>query len=642
MKKIVVLIFLISYSFANAQNATIARADKYFDKTFYSKAIPLYLEVLPKNKSPHLLKRLADAYYYNSKMPEAARYYKMLLDIHQDEVGEDYFFKYSQSLMAQGKEEEAKNWMLKYAQKRDKVSIYQEELAVLNEVKKLGNRFEMENLAINTPDSDFGAFPFGNSIVYATPRKKPGLFSKNYKWNGQAYLDLYVIEASENIVADSISSGFSEAINSKLHESNAIFTQDGFTVYFTRNSETEDEDNISHLQIWKANFIDGVWTNAAPLPFNSDEYSIEHPALSPDEKYLFFSSDMPGSFGSFDIYGVEIKKDGSYGEPKNVGPKVNTDKREQFPFISSSNMLYFSSDGHTGMGLLDVFVSALKDGIYQNPVNVGLPVNSGYDDFSFYLDEATQIGYVASNRPGGKGDDDIYRIREVKELSIIAPIQFVEGEIKESDTGKPIGNVSMTVSDLDNNVINQLTASPEGDYRFKLEGNNTYKIKLEKPNYLNTEATLTLDDKRNKKVTKDFIMQSFDQVDDDLVKIEDQLLIKVENIYFDFDKWDIRQDAKPILDGVVAKMNQYPKMNIEVGSHTDQRGSEEYNVYLSEKRAKSTMNYMVSKGIDASRITYKGYGKAKTIVNCEEGNIQCSPKQHQLNRRSEFVILNID
>ncbi|XLS30174.1 OmpA family protein [Flavobacteriaceae bacterium M23B6Z8] len=642
MKKIVLLILLLSYALTNAQNATVARADKYFEKTFYTEAIPLYLKALPKNNSPHVLKRLADAYYYNSMMDEASKYYKMLLDKYEDKVSEDYFFKYAQSLLAQEKNEEARNWMLKYAEKKDRLSQYKEELALLEEVKGLGERFEMENLAINTDKSDFGAFPYGNSIVYATPDKNPGLFSKTFKWNDQSYLDLYVIEATEKLAKDTITSGFSEALNSKLHESNAVFTKDGLTVYFTRNSETKDENKIAHLQIWKANLIDGEWTDIEPLPFNSDEYSIVHPALSPDEKYLFFASDMPGSFGSFDIYGVEIKKDGSFGKPMNVGPKVNTDKREQFPFVSASNMLYFSSDGHTGMGSLDIFVSVLKDGIYQNPVNVGLPVNSGFDDFSFYLDEDTQIGYISSNRPGGKGDDDIYRIKEIKELTIIAPIQYVQGSIKENDTGKPVGNVEMTVSDLDDNVVNKTTASPEGEYKFQLEGNNTYKIALEKPNYLDTESTITLDEKRNRTVTKNFEMKSVDQVDKDLVKVDDRILIKVENIYFDFDKWNIREDAKTILDGVVAKMRQYPYMKIEVGSHTDQRGSDEYNVYLSEKRAKSTQDYIVSKGIDASRITYKGYGENRPVVNCEEGSIECSAKQHQLNRRSEFVILSID
>jgi outer membrane protein OmpA-like peptidoglycan-associated protein len=642
MKKIVFFICILSFSFSLAQNASIARADKYFEKTFYVKAIPLYLQALSKNKSPHVLKRLADSYYYNAMMPEAARYYKMLIDKQKENVDEDYLFKYSQSLMAQGKEEEAKEWMLKYAEKTNNSETYKEELALLEEVKKLGVRFEMENLAINTPESDFGAYPYGNSIVYASPGKNKGFFTKSFKWNGQGYLDLYVIEASEKLPKDSISSGFSKALNSKLHESSAAFTKDGLTVYFTRNSESLDENKVSHLQIWKANLIDGEWTNLEPLPFNSNDYSIEHPALSPDEKYLFFASDMPGSFGSFDIYGVEINQDGTFGKPMNVGPKVNTPKREQFPFISSSNMLYFSSDGHTGMGLLDVFVSVIEDGIYQTPVNVGLPVNSSYDDFAFYLDENTQVGYVSSNRPGGKGDDDIYRIKEIKELSIIAPIQYVQGSIKENDTGNPIGNVELTVSDLDDKVVNKMTASPEGNYRFRLEGNNTYKIKLEKPNYLNTEATLTLDEKRNKTVTKNFKMQSFDQVDNDLVKVEDKLLIKVDNIYFDFDKWFIREDAKKILNGVVAKMNQYPKMKIEIGAHTDQRGSDEYNLYLSDKRAKSTKDYLVSKGIDASRITFKGYGEQNVVVNCEEGNIQCTTKQHQLNRRSEFVILNIN
>ena len=640
MKKIFLFISIFSCVLASAQNSNTARADKYFERTFYSKAIPLYMDALAKNKSPYILKRLADSYYYTGDMDNASSYYKILTDRYKDKIDSDYFFRYAQTLLAQGKKTEARKWMQMYANDNNLTEIFKEEWALLDKVEALGNRFELTNLAINTSFSDFGAFPYGRSIVYATPRKKTGFLSKSFKWNNQPYLDLYIIEASERISTDSISSGFSETINTGLHESNAVFTKDGKTVYFTRNSKTEDDEKIAHLQIYKAVLIDSEWTNIEPLPFNSEEYSVEHPALSPDEKYLFFASDMPGSFGSFDIFAVEIRMDGTYGNPVNVGPKVNTAKREQFPFISESNLLYFSSDGHAGFGLLDVFVSAPNSEGYQKPVNVGLPVNSGYDDFSFYINEENSLGYIASNRPGGKGDDDIYRIKEIKDLPFITPIQTVEGIVSENDTGKPIAGASITVTDADSTMVDKIMTDRQGLYRFKVNAANTYVLQIEKSNYLKAKDTLLLDDRRDVVNKKNFELTSYDQVDSDLVKVEEKLLIKVENIYFDFDKWDIRDDAMTILDGVVQKMQQYPKMKIAIGSHTDQRGTDAYNDRLSEQRANSTRDYIISQGIAPERVSAKGYGKRKPIVGCEENN--CSQEQHELNRRSEFVILNVE
>lgn len=640
MKKLTFLLFLVISANVFSQNATITRADKYFEKTYYSKAIPLYLEALSKGRNNHILKRLGDAYYFTIQMKEAATYYKMLLDGSPEDIDSDYYFKYAQTLKVSENTEEADMWMLKYieSKKGSSVGDYKEELLVLEEVKALGQRFEMKNLALNTPLSDFGAYPFGNSIVFATPRKKAGFLARNFKWNDQPYLDLYVVEATEQLVKDTITSGFSEKLNTKDHESNAVFTKDGKTVYFTRNSGTTDDDKISHLQIYRADYIDDEWTNIQSLPFNSNEYSIEHPALSPDGRYLFFSSDMPGSFGSFDIYAVPINKDGTYGKPQNVGPNINTEKREQFPFISESNLLYFSSDGHAGLGLLDVFVSMVEDGLYQKPVNVGLPVNSPYDDFSFYMDEYSQTGYIASNRPGGKGDDDIYTIKEIVELKLIPPSQVITGDIKESDTDKPLANASLTAKDKDGNTVTRGTTDKNGIYRLNIEGDNTYSLYVEKPNYIPAEKTITLDDKRNKVNTENFKLTSVATLDDDLVRVDDKLLIKVENIYFNFDKWNIRSDAKIILDGVVAKMNEYPKMTIEIGSHTDKRGAQEYNMYLSDKRAQSTRDYIISQGIDGSRITAKGYGKSQPVVNCNDR--ECTKEEHELNRRSEFVIIN--
>src|SRR5690606_27243125 len=258
----------------------------------------------------------------------------------------------------------------------------------------------------------FGAIVFNDSLIF-TGSASPG--ANVYKWNNETYLNLRAIALKDSTVVGIAAKSYAPEINTEMHDGNAVFTKDGNTMYFTRNNykngkRAQDEDQISHLQIFRAERVGGQWGNIVSLPFNSESYSTAHPALSPDESILYFASDMPGSLGSFDIYSVSIAG-GKYSIPLNLGI-INTIHKEQFPFVSANNNLYFSSDGHFGYGALDVFVSKITDTGLSEAVNVGAAVNSGYDDFSFSINSATRKGYFASNRPTGKGSDDIYSFIE--------------------------------------------------------------------------------------------------------------------------------------------------------------------------------------------------------------------------------------
>ncbi len=653
MKKYIFIFTIFSFVFSlNAQEERLKKADKLFFRAQYERAIPKLEKEIERKATAPRVKRLADAYYFTSQMEAANQWYKTLLTTYKSEADAQSMFRYAQTLKAMGNYEEANKWSKSYLDAINdaaRISAFDENVAYLDDVTAMGERYEMVNLGINTEYSEFGAVPFGRSIVFASSRERDGLFQKIYSWNRQPYLDLYVIEMTERFGTDDITSSFSDDLNTaEVHESNAVFSKDAKTVYFTRNNfqdgkKVRDDERITHLQIFKAVFDDKYkeWSNIEPLSINADTYSVMHPALSPDERTLYFSSDMPGGAGDYDLYSVAINADGSLGEPQNLGPEINTDQREQFPFVSANGTLYFSSNGHPGFGSLDVFASKVENGGFGKPDNIGLPVNSGFDDFAFYIDDRTTEGYVASNRPGGKGDDDIYAIKELKPLKIEKCKQYIEGLVTDSYDNTVLGGATVIAFDIDGKEIQRVSTASNGTYKLILPCDQIVKVSADMENYLKSESTVTLDKERDKVNTLNFSLESLIKRDDDIVQVDEKIILKVDPIYFAFDKWDIRPAAAKILDGIVDKFAQYPNMKIEIGSHTDQRGPDEYNDMLSSKRANSTRDYLISKGVPEGSITAKGYGETQPVVVCGDDK-RCTEKEHDLNRRSEFVIKSIE
>lgn len=687
MKKILTtLTILFCFSFINAQSPLIKRADKYFKRTYYSKAISLYEKAIEDDKSFHIIKNLADSYYYLNNMNKASIHYKYLLKYYKELLDENYYLKYANTLKAKGRYKDAHKLLLKYYKKQnpDKFNQLQQEIEYLENVQALGKRFTIQNLKINTQNSEFGAIEKGESIVFAAPRKETT--SKIFGWNNQPYLDLYTINRNQINQENSSASSFSNQINSKLHESNIVFTQNGKTAYFNRNNLVKgkrktDEEKVTHIQLYKAEFIDGKWQNITPLPFNSNSYSTEHPALSPDEKTLYFSSDMPNGFGSFDLYSVEINNDGSFEVPKNLGPVINTPNKEQFPFISAKNKLYFSSDGHPSFGSLDVFVSSITTNGFSKPDNIGFPVNSGYDDFSFYINSNTKEGFFASNRFGGKGGDDIYKIVEQKPLKIEKCKQYVSGIITDIDTHAILDNATVIVYNKEGNKVISLQTKEHKKFRFTVNCQSTYIIKAFKTGYKENQKTLILKKERNKENDASLDLKSLIILEKEkatalalIQKREEELkrknaeklilqktkkraqiianekdikkdkkgriVIKTDEINFDYNLWYLRRDAKKAIDKVIRLMKKYPDMIVEVGTHSDIRGNNKYNLKLSQKRATSVRMYFMEQGIEPDRISAVGYGETQPLIKClsEEA---CTEEQHEINRRCEFIIKKI-
>lgn len=628
-------------------------ADDYFKRLAYVKAAELYEKVFRKGDSSTLtLTRLGDSYYYNSKTKKSEYWYqKLFSNTPNDEIPSEYFFRYAQSLKSNGKYKESDFWLTKFRQvnssdsRGEKLELKKD---YLSKYSVQNSQFvHITNLNSNTKYSDFGAFILGDKIYFASSGIDT-LSSKKYSWNNQPFLNLYrateVFSLNKEIVQPQFEKVIKvrnlKGINSRYHEASAVLTKDGNTMYFTRDNFNNrkrklktDKKRTSNLKIYKAIKRDSVWDNIEELPFNSDDYSTGHPSLSVDEKELYFVSDMPGGFGSTDIYKVEILSDSTYSNPKNLGKTINTEGREMFPFVSSDGILYFSSDGHLGLGLLDVFSSKITGDTYNGIENLGNPINSAKDDFAFVLNQKNTRGYFSSNREGGKGDDDIYAFSIKKATPPCS--QDIVGEVKDKVTNQLISGASVTLFDVKNQKIDSVIVGNDAAFKFTLPCDGKYKLvgfkRYFKPNvqtFTTGKGVGVLTAKKMDLVLNDDFRYS--------EKIE--MIINIKPIYFDLNSAKIRPDAIPELNKVVAVMRKYPELIIQSRSHTDSRGREQYNLTLSEKRAISTVKYVISKGISADRISGKGYGETELVNECKDG-VKCSNAKHQLNRRTEFVII---
>ncbi|WP_209402031.1 OmpA family protein [Pseudozobellia sp. WGM2] len=512
MKKLLFILFALGSIASIKAQDDLERADLYFSRAYYSDAIPLYEELLPRNKSSKLLKNLADSYYHTFNMKAAARWYAYLVSNYGENIDENFYFKLNQSLKAIGEYEKADQVLIDYYTDQD-LSDRTEQVKAgstyLENIKAIGERFDIENLALNTSTSEFGAAIVDSVLVYSASKKEAKALGKLYRWNNQNYLDFYTHPKEKLQAGDSLSTSFSKNINTNLHEGTFAITKDRSTIYFTRNSKKKTDDKISNLKLYKAEWIDKEWQNITELPFNGHNFSTEHPVLSPDETKLYFASDRAGGYGGFDLYYVSIQKDGFFSSPVNLGAKINTDKKEQFPFIDGDGNLYFSSNGHPGFGLLDIFISRNDKGDFSKPDNLGLPMNSGYDDFSVSMEKNGKAGFFASNRPGGKGSDDIYSFTETRPLIIEDCLQYIAGTITDKTTRKPLIGASVEMVQLEGATIEKLFTGQDGSFKFRVDCNSSYRVTAQKEGYENGLKTVITDGVR--KATKNASLELLSQ-----------------------------------------------------------------------------------------------------------------------------------
>ena len=522
-----------------AQNANIKKADRLFLQRAYIDAAQEYRQAA--DKTQHILENLGDSYFFTNQMEDAAKTYRLLFLRHEGEIEPVYKFRFAHALRAVGDNEEADEYMSEYL--GEEVD-YEEWTSKLDTT--VSHTYTTSQVMQNAATSDFGISFMGDRVVFASTRNQDRPI---YAWNKKPYLDLYVADFSDEGEVSNVTL-FSDNINTDTHESSAAFSDDQQVMYFDRTNSRRvktdwSEVPVATIRIYRAEMVDGEWDNIEPLPFTSDQYSVEHPTLSQDGTKLYFASDMPGSLGSFDIYSVDVNEDGTFGEPVNLGPNVNTPNREQFPYIANDGTLYFTSDGHPGFGNLDVFKSEQENGTFGEAQNLGNSLNSEFDDFAFVMKEGEERGYLASNR---RGSDNLYAFSRQEYEKPVLPKE--EMEINPETGRRQIANV--------------------------------------------------------------------------------------DNIYFDFDKATIKPESEPTLNRVAEIMKNYPSLRIEIGSHADARGSDQYNMDLSQRRAESTLEYLVGQGISRDRLIPKGYGEEVPLNDCTRPNM-CSAEEYAINRRSEFT-----
>lgn len=623
-----------------SQQAKINSADKAYDNYAYVDAIKTYERIAEKGyKSEDLFSKLANAYYFNSNFEKASKWYGELFAMNTA-VSTEYYYRYAQCLKSTGDTVKA-NQMLDQFNARSnndiRAKLYAKDKNYLTEIKANTGRYKVEDAGINSKFSDYGTFIYNNTIYFASARDSGSFGQRKQTWTGEHFTNLYQAALDENFNL-SEAKEFKTKINTKVNESTPVFTQDGKTIYFTRNNynngkKGKNNNQVTLLKIYKATFENGEWGNITELPFNSDNYSTAHPALSPDEKTLYFASDMPGTYGQSDLYKVSINN-GRFGTPENLGPTINTEGKETFPYVTSENEIYFASDGHPGLGGLDVFVGKLDQSGVSNIQNLGADINSPQDDFGYIIDVSSRKGFFSSNKPGGKGSDDIYKFQETKSINCV---QQVKGTISSAKTGEALPNTKLGLYDAKHNLISSGISDADGNYSFDVDCGKSYIIRAEKEKYATIEEPVTALKESGKTDLPIKLDSSECQVaiGDDLGKC-----FGITNIYFDLNKSEISRAAVLDLEKILDVLNQYPSMRLDIRSHTDSRASFKYNEALSERRAKSTVQWLVKNGVAPNRLTGKGYGESELINRCSDG-VECSEEEHQANRRSEFIITGL-
>ena len=609
-----------------AQKANLKRANKLFEMRAYTDAAEIYET---KERNQEVLQNLADSYYYNLSMQKAVKTYRELFVTYSDSLELELYFRYAQALKGLGNYQVSDDYLSKYYNQRINTPAFIETLG-----KTTPHTFELSQIENTNSSGDFGLSFYGDDkVAFASARNtsKP-----IYSWNNLPYLDLYHATMNNQGILENIVP-FSEEINTDSHESSATFSKDGNTMYFNRtntNRNNTEGERIAHVKIYKAELVDGNWTNVTVMPFSSNDYSTKHATFSKDGKTLYFASDMPGTLGGFDIYKVAINEDGTYGEPENLGNKVNTKHREQFPYISDYDVLYFASDGHLGFGGLDVFRSNSVNDSFDKPVNLGGSINSNLDDFAYVIREKNNKGYVSSNRTGF---DKLYGF--AREENILTKY-LVAGVVQDKNSKELLVGSLVTLFDEKGNVIQDSIVGEKADYLFKIEPNKKYRVRGTRKAYIPQDVEFSTDSKGKISHNIYLILESYADAEEKVKENEKgDVQIELDKIYFDFDKSKIREDAATTLNVLVDLMKKHKDMEVEVSAHTDARGPDQYNLDLSKRRAASTLEYLVSQGIERNRLKSIGYGEMQPLNKCDKEGI-CDDEDYDINRRCEFTILN--
>lgn len=672
MKKHITTLFFILIAVCSFGQKK-SKAERYFEKGDFLNAAKCYEKDLEIENNRKQIENIAICYYNTFQYKSAEMYLKKIVNGSFKEPDKSYDnkfnFMYYHVLSALDKYESAIDYLKLYNDNQEKEFNKKAAIETVEEFKLKNSDFKIKLAAINSEAADFGATQFKDTLYFTSDRSALNS-SKKYKWTHRSFLDIYTATKNEKDTVYQIQN-FSKTINTKLHEGNFCFSADAKTLYFSRSNITKgktqfDKKKSNNVHIYKSTKVKNKWSEPVKMAFNKIGYSYQHPAISPDGKKLYFSSNQEGGKGSFDLYFVDLE-DGLADTPVNLGDKINTENREHFPFIDAQGNLFFSSDGHLGLGMLDVFACENKNNQFDTPINLGVPINSAYDDFSLNYHDKTN-GYFSSNRKNT--NDNVYQFNQTGEIFVREYIASFE--IRDKQTNAYIANTKAVLTSKKGAEVYANTLDSLSVFNLTLHAGR-YHLKASHVNYQSNEITvnvlevnnqkfvLLLDKKtvetpasentatpelaqnnspvvltEQKKEAKNKMLQ--DKKGPPIVEKNGKMYFELEPIYFDYDKWNIRVDSKKILDALAEKMERYPEIHLKISSHTDNRGTDVYNQILSEKRAQSTRSYLALEGyVHARRLQFQGYGESKLKENCLEN---CTEIQHQLNRRSEFEIIS--
>ncbi|MFT6850115.1 MAG: outer membrane protein OmpA-like peptidoglycan-associated protein [Sphingobacteriales bacterium] len=702
------------------QSAKFKRAERDFERLAYVDALNNYLDLIDKPGYEYLAsKRAADIYRLTERSTMAEPLYKVIVAM--TEAQPEDFLHYSQVLKSRQKYAEAEAWLNKYSNYVSQMpgKINQPLVDYVEQLKADSLNYQISLAPFNSDFADFSPAYFGDNILFISDRRDKAAVNRTNTLNGNPFLDLYISEVYP-FSGSSTSKLFPGNLNSKYHEGPVSLSPTGDTLFFTRNNYFRKNSKKSlagynNLKIFYRIRTEKGWSKELDLPFNSDEYSNGHPTVSPDGKYLFFVSDRPGGLGKSDVYKVSLE-DSIAWYPENLGPNVNTSENEMFPFVSTDNKLYFASNGHAGLGGLDIFLADVNG--LEKVKNLGYPLNSPADDFGLILDSTQLKGFFSSNRPGGKGGDDIYEIL----INSNNQSSFsVKGSVTNSEDGLPISIARIRLLNSTGSFVANLNVDKNGKYKFNIDKGKTYKIEASANGFSSkTSDLVTRGLEESSSITRDFILsnpeklmgygevhevgtrmiipgvflkltnlatgeKSFSEtningffefllkpnsqyklafemdqyftkaldfetgnnssgrldlsevMDLGLARVEIGKAIRLENIYYDLNKTEIRPDAAKELDKLVKLLVENPAIEIELSSHTDSRGSDEFNLSLSDRRTKSALSYIVNQGIPSFRVEGRGYGEREVVNRCVNG-VECSEFEHLQNRRTQFKV----
>ncbi len=651
-KHILISTLIITAVLSIQASGQVKNAKKEITLYNYAKAVTLLQKALKRNNEK--IKReatllLADCYRRQNDMLNAKEWYGKVVTFGNVEPVSYYY--YAQALRSCGEYTEARRIFLLFdsiapQDHRGRIFAVYCDSAIAWRDK--APSFEIKNAkTLNSGQSDFGAVLYDNGIMFASDRILSGQEGKTYGWTGNNWLHLFCSVPSHD---GDFYTGFNapepgpDVLNQGWHDGPVSFCKNFTEVFINRtilykDKGKKDPDYIrTHLlKIYTASRKRGKWSKPEPFFLNSNDYSVGHPALSPDGQTLCFVSDIQGGNGGTDLYMCTMEE-GKWSKPVNLGPVVNTFGNEMFPFLAENGDLYFASDGLPGWGGLDLFVTRKINGEWSRPVNLGFPLNSSYDDFALILTRDSASGLFSSNRPGGEGNDDIYSFKKIRITPKVTPTHekiaaFVSGYVKDKTTREAIPAATVFLVEEGTGRALVIKTDVNGYFKTPVKKGKSYTVKAIQTGYIEDCFLFgfdTLNIKNDLSLPRDLLLE----------KLEVNKTFRLENIYYDFDKWNIRMDAEPSLDNLVSLMKEN-QITIELGSHTDCRGSVTYNQVLSQKRAESAVRYIVRNGIGFNRITAKGYGKSQLLNRCNcAKDVQCTEPEHQLNRRTEFKILS--